>query len=1518
MRTLLESVAMLHAAGISHCSLHPDTIYIHSCAGTADEHGAVHCNHDCDFDGRLHRGLLGPNLFLQISNLEFCVDSTAMIGNDVSYLQGIHTRWHPYWSSPELCSLTLKPRSKLRKRNFRDSSGKTDVWSIGMLAMTLIERNIRLSPLYSGSKDSSNGTSAQTLREHSAKQVSRFTANPRISSLRKWTTLTQDFVLSCLRPNHADRPTAANAAKHPFLMTAQETVLLPLSDISESEASNLDDTYEDETTYIPAPDSDSAGGSSDASFWSDDETNSRASQFVPSRSTNLRSRGNSSSIEADMEISSEGSTGSVKIIKQNSEDEEEQFFQAPVSAGPNPKFSSTRRRGKSEHLPDTPVDPLDLRSVRIDNNSPPNPGRAGRVSPHDIHVRDGIQDGTGTKTNPLIAIHGGHQKPNLHHNFMGMGGSLPSNGGSPLSSSASAFVSFPSDTPDSAKESGGRKWTASGVTTPPPVRAIRARNAVVSSAPSSTTLERTPSSNSPVGTTTPKDFSPLQSPSNSSPSLPSKHIRPRERSPSPVRRAAPHPVVSDSLRRSSMPLLPITDLAHHPATTSASSTNLATPLSAGSAGSSDSISPSSASRLASHLTQSTPLLPPHHHLSIATPSSTNITLSTSPGSSPGGPETVSSYASSVSSHGSVLYDEVISKSSKDSVASVDARSNGGSKVAQPSSKATSLTDPLDRPILLNRTMRSRSDDVLFDKEQINADRKFSVSGAPSHDPISPTSTSAATSPPGMINWTVSSTMAPPTNLKMVKSPSGSSVPHLPSALHSSGGGSSFSTAATVSTTTPPSSNKTTPRKKVKRSKSSKGDDDDMITPPNVQELPITSLSSTGPYSTTYTTPLGVGAYSPDSAVERAVSPGADARKLPSLDEALAKEIKEVETKWQSEIRKRVKNHESREKEWVDKWSSKTRNVKKRYDGQVGALGKREETRMAEFKRMVTDDKTRLFQEHQREMERDEAPPSGRRNSVAAYSVVHKHFHAASEGGGGSNSSRGGSPLSILAGAPSTPSATPSSPQMSHHHHHHTPSSGLVSAREGKKTQFGRREVHLNQEKLIYEMDKKHLLERYDLELKLLDEADAIDRDYEVQKLFVKQQQLEALHDAQRTRLEEIFSLKTKMNEEIKSMMRKFVARKLKKLTDGEAPSNSRRGSSEFSPAQLSALMASGGGTSGQGGAYNFASPGQASPPNVLVLSGTGALAAHGERSPSASLPSPRFFGDLVTNSPVSGGNPLSTSGSAQPSYSATFGKISGFAALTAGDWWSQFSDLGLDALSPPTEYSLSPMEKFHRAEELSEWKQSEALAVLSRDLALAEAHKVESAELFERQAHELDVVRASFETHYVRSRQTFISERLLRASRYELEILDLKYAYLKRQVSKADEEIAMNEIRELEAQRDLDRASSFANFESRKAHLIQLGQVVSYSAFASQPPLAKNDLANLTNPSLSSPHSHPSTSSSEYHSSPAQSRAASTWTVPVITQTWSTPSAANMTPSSSAHSLPGSYSPSRSSLDNDR
>lgn len=1498
LRTLLETLAVLHAAGISHCSLHPDTIYIHSCAGAVDENGATVCGHDCDFDGKLHRGALGSNLFLQISNLEYCIDSNAMIGIDTSYVQKIHTRWHPYWSSPELCSLALKPRSKLRKKNFRDASGKTDVWSIGMIGMSLIERNIRLNPQYCLSKDSSNGTSAQTLREHSVKQVSRFTANPRIGSLRKWTTLAQDFVLSCLRPGHADRPTAANAAKHPFLTTAQETILLPISDISESETSNLDDTYEDETSYIPAPDSDSLGGSSEASFWSEDETASRASQYVPSRSTNARSRGNSSSVEADMEVSSEGSTGSVKIIKQMS-DEEPEFFPQPVSAvGPNPKFSSTRRRGKSESVPETPADPLD-RPLRIENISPPA-SRQGRVSPNDIHVRDGIQDGTGLKTNPLIAVHGHGHKPNL---AFGMGGSLPSNNPSPLNSS---FVSFPSDTPDSAKESGGRKNFADRVvTTPPPVRHIRARNAVVSSAPNSTTLERTPTSGggstgSAGGFSTPKEFSPLPSPSSSSASLNTKSIiKPRERSPSPIRKA-PHPSVADTPRRSSLPLLPITDLARSPATTSASSTQLATPISAGSAGSSESNSPSS-SRLSSSRSY-TPLQPPTYHHVVATPSVPQSgMMSGSPGSSPGGAhDTVSSYASSISSHS---YDhEADSKSSKDSSASPDVRTNGrgggsisGITVHSPPSKASSLTDPLDRQPALTRSMRSRSNDTLFENK-ITPERKYSIA---SGEPVdSKHSSHSHPTLPVTINWTTGHTPAQPLSAstssvgkQMAKSPSTGAVPSI-----------STSSVAANSSTTPPSSNKTTPRKKVKRTRSRSDEDEVPPAPPSF----IDSSNAAGASSLAPPPP-------------RATSP--DARKLPSLDEALAKEIKEVETKWQSEIRKRVKSHESREKEWVDKWSSKTRNVKKRYDSQVASLAKREETRMAEFKRMVTEDKTRLFQEHQREFERDE-PPTARRNSVTAYHVLHKHFHASSEGG---KSIGEKSPLSAshnnsspTGGGAASPSVAPSSPQTPHHLAH----SGLISAREGKKTQFGKREVHLNHEKLIYEMDKKHCLERYDLELKLLDEADAIDRDYEVQKLFVKQQQLEALHDNQRTRLEEMFTLKTKMNDEIKSMMRKFVARKLKKLTDGDTPSSSRRGSSEFSPAQLASIMAGGGaGSSGgmQGGAgSSFASSSQASPPNLLILSSLASgsnPSGGGGASPNASLPSPRFFGDLISNSPVAAGNPLS-SGSTSQAYTTPYvGKISGTSALSAGDWWSQFSDLGIDALSPPTEYSFAPMEKLNRAVELSEWKQSEALAVLSRDLALAEAHKTESAELFERQAHELDVVRVSFETHYARSRQTFVSERLQRASRYELELLDLKYAYLKRQVSKADEELAMSEIRELESQREIDRETAFSNFEFYKSHLLQLGGIISYTIMPPGP-LAKPDMWNfLVQASASTAAQNPSPG--EYRGSHQTARAASNWTAPIITQTWTSPSqsSSGMTPSSSAHSLPGTYSPSRSSLE---
>ena len=1523
LRTILETVSVLHAAGISHCSLHPDNIYIHSCYATPDENGAVVCAHDCDFDGKLHRGTLGPNLFVQISNLEYSLDSATMFGTDTTYIQELHDKFHPYWSSPELCLLALKPRSKLRKRNFRDSSGKTDVWSVGMLALTLIERIILMSPQYIGTKDSSSLTN---LKEHSVKQVSRFTSCPRIASLRKWTTLAQDFVFACLRPNHVDRPTAANAAKHPFLVANNETVLVPLSDISESETSNLDDTYEDETTYIPAPDSDSLGGSSEASFWSDEDTVSHASQYVATRSNYTRSRGNSSSIEADMEVSSDGSTGSVKIIKQTSEDEAE-FFHQPPSAAPNPKFSSTRRRGKSESVPEAPADMLD-RTLRGENPSPPV--RQGRTSPGEVAIRDGIQDGSsssGSKLNhnAVIGIHGKGS------------GSLPSSSGNPL-------VSFPSDTPDSSKESSARKWAGEKiVTTPPPVRHIRHRTAVISSA-SSSSPTGTPVSNSlmssagasavavPSPIIATKDASPIASPAvGTSPVLQSHSSSrsgsglaapgssatmrpPRDRTPSPVRRgsAAPapthththphtqhhvpptqninpsthhpttlqhhaHPLITEPLRRSSMPLLPITDLARSPS----SGGSQLTPVSAGSDGSSGSRSPGSArlsqssSNLLAHAHHTS--LPPHHFVVSMAKDTISIptTTTASPGSSPGGAhDPISSYggSSSLSSHGSsALFDET-SKSSKDSSASAERLGNKVSLNAP--LKTTLLADGIERANLLNRSMRSRSEDVLFDKEpqQVQStERRFSVVSTDSYGNPIPSTPSSNFVPPSL-NWNPNPQPAPVAAIKMQKSPSGNVI--------------SGTVGTSATTSTPPSSAKTTPRKKVKRTKSGKEEEDVIVT---TQPFDL-SLPQVPPVRTT--------------------SP-ADPRRLVSLDDALAKEIKEVETKWNAEIRKRIKTHESREKEWVEKWSTKMRNVKKRYDVQVGALGKREETRMAEFKRMVTEDKTRLFQEHQREIERED--PTGRRNSVAAYATIHKHVHTSSEGGGKNplfTSSNSGT---------ASPSAAPSSPSTPHNSIH----SGMLTSREAKKTQFGKREVHLNHEKLIYEMDRKHVLERYDLELKLLDEADAIDRDYEVQKLIVKQSQLEALHDAQRNRLEEIFALKTKMNDEIKSMMRKYVARKLKKLTEGDNPSGSRRGSSEFSSAQMSALLGGNSApqSSGNVGNLSFAASSQASPPNPAVVVSTSSsygsqtYSGGGGASPNAGLPSPRFFGDMLVSSPASS-NPLAQSGSASYSqplpYSPGFGMVSVTQAIGARDWWSQFADLSVDALLPPIDYSLVPMEKFHRAVELSEWKQSEALAVLSRDLALAEAHKAESAELFERQAHELDVVRASFEMHYVRSRQTFVSERLQRASRYELELLDLKYAYLKRQVSKSDEEAAMNEIRDLEAQREFDRSNAFANFESWKDHLLRLAGAVAYSAFSNHPPLAKDEMAQLITPQPSSSAPYPP-SIHDHGSPPSRS-----WTGGVMAPPPPWAGQNPMTPSSSTasvQSLPGNYSPSRSSLD---
>jgi hypothetical protein len=390
-----------------------------------------------------------------------------------------------------------------------------------------------------------------------------------------------------------------------------------------------------------------------------------------------------------------------------------------------------------------------------------------------------------------------------------------------------------------------------------------------------------------------------------------------------------------------------------------------------------------------------------------------------------------------------------------------------------------------------------------------------------------------------------------------------------------------------------------------------------------------------------------------------------------IDDAFLMEMADCEMKWMQEIKKRNKAVEGKEKEVSEKTMAKLRSVRKRYDAQILAITKRDEARYADLKHRIDEEKTKLMTERQREL--DKVDLSSAASSISAPGNRRNSF------------------------------------------------SGISSSLIHKKPQFPKRILHINHEKSVYEMDRKHVLERQEIELRTLDDTSLIDREFELQKYLVEQSQLETLQEIQRQHLEDVHSLKVRMNEELKIMTRKHVARKSRKLIEATKPL-------------------------GDDTTPDFAWPGL------------------------LSCVSPR------------------------PSTADPLG-----AALS-------LIEVSVEQLAPPPEVTAGLLDRFHRSVELQSWRQDEEIQSLSRDIRLVEDSRRDAEAMNKRHQQEILDLKNGFEAHYVRTRQSFMTDRINRINQYELELVDLKYQHMKRMVSKADEVEARAAESQITALHDADYA----------------------------------------------------------------------------------------------------------------
>lgn len=153
-----------------------------------------------------------------------------------------------------------------------------------------------------------------------------------------------------------------------------------------------------------------------------------------------------------------------------------------------------------------------------------------------------------------------------------------------------------------------------------------------------------------------------------------------------------------------------------------------------------------------------------------------------------------------------------------------------------------------------------------------------------------------------------------------------------------------------------------------------------------------------------------------------------------------------------------------------------------------------------------------------------------------------------------------------------------------------------------------------------------------------------------------------------------------------------------------------------------------------------------------------------------------------------------------------------------------FVELSPELLLPPSELTSGVLERFHRTLEVQRWRQDEELVALSRDIKLAEEHKAQAVAMNERQAQELRDLKTHFEAHYIRTRQSFLTERINRVIQHEMELADMKFYHLRRFIPRGDEEAAKQAEEQLTQQHDNDYALINQLYTSKRQQLATLVQ----------------------------------------------------------------------------------------------
>lgn len=149
-------------------------------------------------------------------------------------------------------------------------------------------------------------------------------------------------------------------------------------------------------------------------------------------------------------------------------------------------------------------------------------------------------------------------------------------------------------------------------------------------------------------------------------------------------------------------------------------------------------------------------------------------------------------------------------------------------------------------------------------------------------------------------------------------------------------------------------------------------------------------------------------------------------------------------------------------------------------------------------------------------------------------------------------------------------------------------------------------------------------------------------------------------------------------------------------------------------------------------------------------------------------------------------------------------------------------EINPEHLAPPPELTSGMIDRFQRTLELQKWRQDEELLSLARDVQTAEEHKNESLAMNAKHAQELQELKLGFETHYVQTRQAFLTERIKRVNQHELELADLKYEHLKKTIVKPNPDEVRDAEIQLATQQEAEYASLNQLFNSKKQQILAM------------------------------------------------------------------------------------------------